>query len=206
MTMEVLISKSSKKIKPKIVYGFDTLCGWCYGFSDELNKAIHILKDEVDFELVNAGLFAGIRGPKMGYMSGHIRRNMDNVTNRTGKEFGVNFLKLLDSANYPYNSMKASVAIEVIKDMLPEKIFDFASKIQGAFFGEGKDIQADEVYLSLLNEYDICKSQFIEKLNSKLYENKTQESFFKAQQYGFSGEGFVTANQFITLIKQEINK
>jgi len=220
MPIDLLTIDKKEALGAKIIYGYDTLCGWCYGFSDELGKVINALRGEVDFELINGGLFAGIRGPKMGYMSGHIKRNMQNVTDRTGKKFGVNFVKLLDSVNYPYNSMKSSIAIEVVKEMDPCVVFDFASKIQEAFFVEGKDIQSDEVFLELIDGYEIDKQLFIKKLHSDVYENKAQESFFEAQQYGFKGypasiisiggetksltEGFVTADKFIELIRKEL--
>ncbi len=219
---DVIIRHQPTTNKPKLIYGYDTLCGWCYGFSEELKKAIHLLKNEVDFELVNVGLFAGIRGPKMGYMSSHIRRNMQSVTDRTGQIFGEGFLKLLDSINYPYNSMKASVAIEIVKDLRPEKVFDFAAKIQEAFFGEGKDIHSDEFYLDLIGDYDISLDQFVERLHSNCYENKAQKSFYDIQNYGFRGypasaikignstkvltEGFVTAEKLAHLIRQELKK
>jgi len=220
--VDVIIPEFKEALKAKVIYGYDTLCGWCYGFSDELSKAIEELKGEVDFELINGGLFAGIRGPKMGYMSAHIRRNMQSVTDRTGKEFGANFKRLLDDTNYPYNSMKASIAVEVIKDMKSERIFDFASEIQSAFFYKGEDIQSDEVYLNIIQDYGIDKNLFLSGLYSEVYEGKAQESFYQAQRYGFKGypasviklggkvktitEGFVTSSQFVDLIRKELSE
>ncbi len=218
---EVYLQEPQTKVKTKVIYGYDPLCGWCYGFSGELAIAINFLKDEVDFELVNGGLFAGVRGPKMGYMSAHIRRNMKYVTGRSNKKFGAGFLKLLDDIHYPYNSMKASIAIEVIKDLKPEKVFQLASDIQHDFFYEGKDIQSDEFYLDLIKNYGISTSLFLQKLNSKEYEIKTEQSFTKVQEYGFSGypasvividnvvkpltQGYVSAEEFISLIQQQVH-
>lgn len=218
----IVITRPSTSQKPKLIYGYDTLCGWCYGFSEELKKAINLLQDDIDFELVNGGLFAGIRGPKMGYMSAYIRRNMKTVTERTGQKFGKGFMDLLDCINYPYNSMKASIAIEVIKELKPNKVFDFAENIQKAFFEEGKDIQSDNLYLSLIDDYNLDINEFLECLNSEYYEKKAQKSFLKIQDYGFGGypasalkvgrqvkvltEGFVTAEELSLLVRQELNK
>lgn len=217
---DLIIPKEVCALKTKVIYGYDALCGWCYGFSEELNKAMEALDKEVDFELINAGLFAGVRGPKMGYMSAYIRRNMQYVTERTGKKFGPNFEKLLNNSDYYYNSMKASVAIEVIKDMAPKKVFDFSSKIQYLFFYEGKDIQSDKLYMNIAKDYDIDLIKFKGELYNDVYEKKAQESFYKAQQYGFKGypasviitgnqiktltEGFVSSNQLVSLIRKEL--
>lgn len=226
MINETLVENSftesiSTLSKPKLIYGYDTLCGWCYGFSKEIEKTIQLLKNDIDFELVNGGLFAGVRGPKMGYMSAHIRRNMQFVTDRTGQKFGKGFTDLLDQIHYPYNSMKSSVAIEIIKELKPSKVFEFAGGIQKLFFEEGRDIHSDDFYLSLIDNYGLDEDQFIKSLHSKYYENKAKDSFFEIQNYGFRGypasglkvgsqfkvltEGFVSADKLTHLIHCELN-
>ena len=42
--------------KATLIYFGDPMCSWCYGFSDELNDALNLLSDQVDFELVMGGL------------------------------------------------------------------------------------------------------------------------------------------------------
>lgn len=216
------VTQLSTLSKPKLIYGYDTLCGWCYGFSKEIEKTIDLLKNDIDFELVNGGLFAGIRGPKMGYMSAHIKRNMQVVTDRTGQKFGKGFLELLDSIHYPYNSTKSSIAIEIIKELKPDKVFEFASGIQRSFFKYGSDIHSDDFYLNLIDTYGLNTDQFIKSLHSDYYEAKANNSFFEIQNYGFKGypasglkignqfkvltEGFVTAEKLTHLIQGELNK
>jgi len=225
MIKDLIVIENSQKrsygiLKPKIVYGYEALCGWCYGFSDELNKAVSILKSEVDFELINCGLFVDNKEAKMELISGHIKNNMQFVTDKTGKEFGKGFLDLLENKEYPYNSMKASIAIEVIKELIPEKVFDFAAKIQKAFFYYGCDVHCDETYLSIINEYNIDESRFIENIHSEVYANKVRSLFYESIQYQFSGypasavkkegqvkkliEGFFTAEQYVKLVRKEL--
>ena len=221
IVLEKKTDKTQNNVKPKIIYGYDALCGWCYGFSEELNKAVRALNKEVDFELVSSGLFAEDIKIKMKFMSGHIKRNMQSVTDRTGMEFGNGFQELLNNDEYPYNSMKASIAIEVIKDLMPEKVFDFAGKIQKAFFYDGDDIQCEKTYLKLIRDYDIDKEQFLRNFYCKSYEEKAQNLFSRTREYDFNGypasalktkgkvkvlvEGFVTADQFVSLIRKELS-
>lgn len=206
--------------KPKLIYGYDTLCGWCYGFSSEIEKTISHLNDIIDFEIYNGGLFAGIKGPKMGYINAHIRRNMNKVTKRTGKPFGLGFENLLDSVHYPYNSTRASVAIEVVKEIAPHQALAFASDIQHSFFEHGADIQEDDFYIQLSKKYGLNSEEFLHHLKSPLYQTKTKLAFDKTNAIGFSGfpavaiqygnnfkiinEGYTTANNLITLIEKEL--
>lgn len=217
-----LINSSSSDYypKPKIIYAYDTLCGWCYGFSSEIEKTISKLAGTVDFELFNGGLFAGVKGPKMGYINAHIRRNMNKVTQRTGKHFGHQFENLLDNIHYPYNSSKASIAIEVVKELAPHKVLAFASDIQTSFFEFGKDIHNDDFYCQLSLKHGFDSRQFVTDLNSKYFENKTNAAFQKTNAIGFKGypaiaiqfdnqfkiinEGFTTADHLIPLIQQEL--
>lgn len=222
--LKPLIHFSSQEYisKPKLIYAYDTLCGWCYGFSSEIEKTIHYLDDFVDFELYNGGLFAGVKGPKMGYINAHIRRNMHKVSQRTGKQFGDQFQNLLDNIYYPYNSTKASTAIEVVKELAPHKVLSFASDIQRSFFELGKDIHSDDFYRQLSLKHGLDSRKFINDLNSESFENITNEAFEKTNAIGFKGypaiamqfdndfkiinEGYATADYLISLIQQELQQ
>lgn len=186
-TLPTIEKKRTATEKIEIFYAYEPLCGWCYGFSDELNKLIRKLKSIVDFKLINGGIFAGDDSLKMGVISEHIKRNMGNVTERSGIEFGNEFLKLLENKNYDYDSKKASIAVAVLRDMFPEKLFEFAANIQKAFFYYGKDIQSDSFYVELLKAYPINLTDFLEKLNSQIESIKIEYEFKTTQKLGFQG-------------------
>lgn len=214
--------KEEPKKNIEVIYAYDALCGWCYGFSYDLNKVVDSLGSKVKFTLINGGLFAGSRSVKMGQINAHIKRNMPSVTHITGVPFGTSFINgVLEESDYSYDSWKSSVAIMVIKEMLPEKTFELASNIQKAFFLEGKDIQSDHVYEHLISNYPINKEEFIKKLNSLEFAKKTEQEFKKASQYGFTGypscllqkedttyvlsHGYLNADQLIQKIESEFH-
>ena len=173
--------------KIEFIYGYDALCGWCYGFCDELDKVHEALSTKVNFTLVNGGLFARNGQLKMADMKEHIKRNMPIVTKKTATSFGESFVSgILETPEYLYDSEKSAVAIAVIKDMLPAKSFDFSAKIQRAFFYHGKDIQSDEFYLALISDYSIASEEFLYKLNSQEFCDRAKTEFNRATAYGFS--------------------
>ncbi len=208
--------KNNQIKKIEIIYGYDPLCGWCYGFSNEIKTVIDDLKHIADFKLVNGGIFAGLRGLKMGYISEHIKKNMENVSDRSGRLFGANFLKLLNNTHYSYDSKKASIAVAIMRDVFSEGTFEFASDIQTAFFKYGKDIQADSTYIELLEDYPIDINYFLDRLNSKIEAEKVELEFLNTQLLGFEGypacaikmngiteilnQGYLDASQIISKI------
>ena len=206
--------ESYKKIE--VFYAYEPLCGWCYGFSSELNKLIRRLAPVVDFKLINGGIFAGNKSLKMESISEHIKNNMGHVTERSGIEFGEKFINLLEDKNYRYDSKKASIAVSIIRDLFPEKTFEFAANIQKAFFYHGKDIQADSFYVELLKPYPINLTHFLERLNSDIEAIKIEYEFQNTERIGFKGypatairvknktsflnQGFTTASQLTSKI------
>ncbi|MBZ9686939.1 hypothetical protein G9F72_011440 [Clostridium estertheticum] len=46
-------------MKNKIYYVMDTMCGWCYGFSDVITKIHEKHKDKYDFEIIPGGMWMG---------------------------------------------------------------------------------------------------------------------------------------------------
>lgn len=200
----------------EVIYGYDALCGWCYGFSSELKKVIDTLGQKVKFTLINGGIFAGNRGLKMGEISSHIRKNMPNVTQRTGVEFGQDFKSgVLNEENYNYDSKKSSIAVMILRETHPQYVFDFSSKIQKAFFYDGLDIQSDDLYINLMKEYDIDSVDFMAKLDSQEYAKKIELEFQEAATIGFTGypacairtrDGIVILNQGYMEAKALVSK
>ncbi|WP_010180186.1 DsbA family protein [Aquimarina agarilytica] len=210
------ILQKNKKKKIEIIYGYEPLCGWCYGFSNEITAVISDLKSIADFKLANGGIFAGFRSLKMGYISQHIKNNMKNVSDRSGRIFGEKFIKLLANDNYSYDSKKASIAVAIMREIYSEGAFEFASDIQTAFFQYGKDIQSDTTYIELLEDYPIDSDYFISRLNSKIEAEKIELEFLNTQILGFEGypacaikvnghteilnQGYLDASQIISKI------
>ena len=186
----VPVSQTSASIERQenieIIYGYDPLCGWCYGFSSDLKTVRQKYQDRIKFTLINGGIFAGRRGVKMGQISGHINRNMPYVTQRTGTPFGTEFKELLLKSEYPYDSEKSSIAVVVFRDLNPTKVFEYASDLQKAFFHDGKDINDEDVLATILQPYNVDRSEFLRRLNSKEYKDKTYNEFQIAEKYNLA--------------------
>ncbi|NSL87310.1 DsbA family protein [Chitinophaga sp. Mgbs1] len=203
----------------EIIYGYDPLCGWCYGFSAHLQQIRAAFRDKVRFTLLNGGIFANTRQTPMEFISAHINRSMPYVTERTGAIFGAHFRQLLLKKEYPYDSEKASVAVTVFRELLPGKVFEFAAAVQTAFFYNGMDIHADSTYLELIRPFDIDPPLFLSKLQSAASRQLTHEEYSAAARYRLAypssliisplgtemlHEGFEPASQVIAKIERKL--
>ena len=69
--------------KPRIIYFFDTLCGWCYGFSPVIKQIADKYGDEFDFEVISGGMMMGERVQPASVMADYILNAYKTVENRT---------------------------------------------------------------------------------------------------------------------------
>lgn len=203
----------------EIIYGYDPLCGWCYGFSSHLQQIRAAFRNRITFTLLNGGIFSNERGMPIEYISAHINRSMPYVTERTGTAFGASFRQLLLKKGYSYDAEKASVAVTVFRELQPDYVFEFAAAVQTAFFYHGMDIHADDTYLELIRPFDIDPPLFLSKLQSAASKRITHEEYRTAATYRLAypssvmisalgtevlHEGFEPAAQVIAKIERKL--
>ena len=59
--------------KTKILYFYDALCGWCFGFSTVIERLKSEFGHEFDFEIVSGGLSLGKKSGPIGEVSPYIK-------------------------------------------------------------------------------------------------------------------------------------
>ncbi len=176
-------------MKPvKILYVYDPLCGWCFGFSGVIKKLAEDYASDFEFDVISGGMIvgerAGVLAPKM---AEYILSTIPRLETHTGVKFGEIYKQQIASGTLYQSSVKPSIALCVFKDHFPDKAVPFASAIQNAQFVEGKNLEDDQTYLSLITPYNIDPGTFLEQLNSEEYHRKAYEEFNYAQQLGVSG-------------------
>jgi putative protein-disulfide isomerase len=63
----------SAQERPEIIYVFDPLCGWCYGFSPVIKQAYDTYKDKADFKVITGGMIIGDQISPIGKMAEPVR-------------------------------------------------------------------------------------------------------------------------------------
>lgn len=179
----------NKKVmeKPKVIYVYDPMCGWCYGFSPVIKDVENELKGNFDFEILSGGMVIGDREGPIGDFADYILSAYKRVESTTGIKFGEPYLELLKKKEYFTSSLKPSIALSYVKEIKPEIAISFAHDMQRLFYFDGKLLHLIESYLPLIEKYTLDKEAFFNALSSDEFKNKAFSDFNTSRQLGVSG-------------------
>lgn len=180
-------TKAQTAVNTRLLYFFDPLCGWCYGFSPVI-RDIAATEDTISVEIVCGGMITGEReGPIGKQFADYILGAIPRVQEMTGVTFGEAYKDRIRDGSYYSSSVKPSIAIVVARELLPDQIVPFAADLQKAFYAEGKDVNGDTFYRDLAKAYGLDPQLFLDKMNDPAYKAKAEAEFARTQQFGVNG-------------------
>lgn len=173
--------------RPKLLYIYDPLCGWCYGFSSVVKKIWENYGDRMDCEVLSGGMAIGPRALPIGKGYGFIGRSLAVVERTTGVKFGEGFKKLVEDGTYMYNSELPCIAMTVFRTYEPKRVVEFAHDLQRAFFYDGCDMNEPDTYRALVQPYGISPDEFTAQLQDDANRTATYEEFDMVSAMGADG-------------------
>jgi putative protein-disulfide isomerase len=175
---------------PTLYYCYDAYCGWCYGFSPVIRRIFEEYGRQLAFEVLSGGMILPEKPRPIGVMAPYIQKAYKTVEERTGIQFGKDWLWHIfnpeESDWYP-SSEKAAIALCVFKDYHHELAVPFAADLQYALHYEGRDLCDDEAYRHLLEKYGIPDTEFYTSLHSEAYKEKAYDEFSLVKQLQVTG-------------------
>lgn len=132
-----------------LIYGFDPLCGWCYGAIPAL-RALREAAPDLPIHLVMSGLVTGDRVGPYAEMEGYIRGASENLRKVTGRAPSDAFFELIRTPGVQGNSAPPSVAIDAVIRARPDAALPFAHAVIEAHFERGADLNDPATYAPLL--------------------------------------------------------
>jgi putative protein-disulfide isomerase len=172
-------------MKPTLYYSYDAYCGWCYGFSPVMKKIAEMYHGKLDIEVLSGGMIIGEQVVPIKKIAGYILSAYKNVEETTGIKFGEDFLWHIqnpDESDWHMNSEKPAIAMCIFKEYHPGRQVEFASDLQYALNYEGRDLDDDEAYRHLLDQYSIIPEAFYTKLSSEAYKEQAYYEFALCKQ------------------------
>jgi putative protein-disulfide isomerase len=171
----------------KLIYIYDALCGWCYGFTPVIETLRQQLGPEVDFEILSGGMLLSSNHRPASAMYNYIREAHKQVEAATGVKFGEAFLERYLRTDDLMDSEKPSIALTIFKQYLPEKALSFAHDMQLALNYDGKSLNEDATYRELIAKYQLPVDEFLEKMEADTNRYDTIQEFNQVEQWGISG-------------------
>lgn len=178
----------------KINYYYDALCGWCYGFSPVISKLKEVYGSQIDINIISGGLFTGRQVGKVNDVAPHIKAGAyKSVELMTQVKFGKTFLEdVFGQGNMILNSVPPTMALCIVTEAYPEKELEFAALLLKAVYFDGINPVDINAYVPYVEKYGIQKQSFLEKMNSKEYEQKAIEEFKTFSKSSYSGMPSIT--------------
>lgn len=174
--------------KFSIIYVYDTLCGWCYGFSPVIKQVFEKYQDQFNFEVISGGMVLGEREGPIGEVAPYIKRAFKTVEDTAGVKFGEHFVNVvLEEGTQYFSSEKPAIALSVFKAYQPNHAILFAHDLQTAIYHDGLDLSKDENYIALVEKHQINGQEFLEKLNSEEFKQAAYYDFALARQLQVTG-------------------
>jgi putative protein-disulfide isomerase len=183
----------------EIIYIFDALCGWCFGFSPVMQE-LYKKHNDVKFTVISGGLVTGNRVGPMSNMASYIEKAIPGLENTTGVKVGEEFKKQLKLGVRIQNSLTPAIAFCILKEMLPDKQTPLAHAIQQAYFVKGEDLENEETYTNIAKAFFLDEVEFRRKMADPRYENMANEEFEQAKRWGITGFPAVILNRGDSLI------
>jgi putative protein-disulfide isomerase len=174
-------------MKGTIFYVYDPLCSWCYGFSPVMKKFKQEYENEYSFEVVSGGMQSGERKQPISDIKDYLKGAYKNVTERTGVVFGENFMEVLEKGERMLDSVPASVALSIIKDLKPEQSFNFAAELHKAIYYDGVDWNKMDSFVPYAERVGVSKEEFLRNASDDKYLQKAKADFKLAADFGVTG-------------------
>lgn len=122
-----------------VLYVTDAYCGWCFGFSPQLQDFEARNRRRVPFKAISGGLFVGPRvGPIGAYP--HIPEANARIARLTGVHFGERYDELVREGRFVMNSEDAAAGLAALRAQDAGRSIRFAHLLQHAFYVEGRSL------------------------------------------------------------------
>jgi putative protein-disulfide isomerase len=174
--------------QPAIIYAYDALCGWCYGFSPVIKKLHEKEGKNLNFYVLSGGMVMGDRVGPISNIGAYIKQAYKEVEKGTGIVFGEGFLKgILEPGTAIFSSLKPGLALTTFKKFKPTEAMAFSKRLQKAVYSDGILVDEWESYKPLATEFGLDPEIFLKEMQSKEVLAATETEFAACSQLGVTG-------------------
>lgn len=172
----------------QILYIFDPLCGWCYGFSQNMLEFSKKYENQCEFVPVTGGMVTGSRIAPYAEIADYIKSAHHRLEITTGATFGEAYKQnFLEDGTALTNSEPPSRALITFRTFIPSKGIAYAHALQNAHFKDGRDYNDDSLYHDLAEVFGLDAKVFMERFHTDEIKQNVQEEFAWVKESGVQG-------------------
>jgi putative protein-disulfide isomerase len=176
------------KVRPELIYVYDALCGWCYGFSPVISRLHKELHSKYDFLVLSGGMVRDENVGPISQIAPYIKKAYKVVEETCGVTFGDDFLKgVLEKGDAVLTSIPPSRALAVLRLELPDRAVEFAARLQKAIYYDGMHPGDMEGLGLLATEFGLDAQYFTERMEHEEISEIIQNEFYTVKEMGVNG-------------------
>lgn len=134
---------------PTFIYGYDPICGWCYGAA----PAVRAVSERFPVRLAMAGLVVADRVGPAADKEPYVRQASPRLRAVTGRAPSEAFFEWMRSEGAIAASAPPAVAVEAVRLAAPEAAVAFAHAITEAHYEQGLDLNDTNAYTAIIEQY-----------------------------------------------------
>jgi len=173
----------------EILYFYDALCGWCYGFSPVILELQEKYGLEIKFRVFSGGMMMGDRRGSINDVAPYIKEGAyKDVEERAGVKFGEKFInEILEPGTAVLSSLEPAIAMSVFKSFETVKDVHYAAALQRAIYYDGVLSTDLKAFIPYAVELGIDEQEFRIRLNDPVYHDRAFDDIRTTQKFGIQG-------------------
>lgn len=172
----------------EILYFYDALCGWCYGFSPVIQNFYQNHQHEWKFSVYSGGMMLGARLGPINEVAPYIKSAYKTVEEHCGVKFGQNFLQnVLLPGTAVLSSLEPGILMSVFKSFETGKEVEFAVQLQKAIYSDGILPTNMLDFVPYATKLGVDEKEFRYRLAQPSYHDIAYAEFRAVQQFGVKG-------------------
>ena len=174
--------------KPKVIYVYDAICGWCFGFGPSMEKLNAEFAGKVDFEVVSGGLRIGDQVGSINATAPFIKTAYKDVEKATGIMFGEKFVNgNLKSGEMILNSLPPAIAMCIFREKLPQKSMAYSKLLHEGIYVQNLEPESTAWYAEYAGKLGFDVADFNQKMKGDKYKILAEQDFSRAKSLGVTG-------------------
>ncbi|QZE15042.1 hypothetical protein K4L44_04230 [Halosquirtibacter laminarini] len=185
----ILLSGVSFGQKPTktLVYVMDPVCVWCYGNIKTINQIQKKVEGKIPMVAYCGGMWLDDEVPNGGVeFYKLLKKHNPGVVIKTKERFSPEYYRSLMDSTYRFSSYEPSKALWIIKNIHPNKFWDFKENVQRGIFEKAMRTDSFDGYLQIIDEMGLDHNAFSEMWNSKDVDAQVRSEFKISASYSSS--------------------
>lgn len=174
--------------RPVVLYVYDPLCGWCYGFSPVMEEMAVEFGDMADFKVISGGMVTGDRVGPLSDIAPYIRKAYKDVEKLSGVLFGDKYLQILfGDAAWVMNSEPPSRIHALFCHEFQDQQTRVSALIQKGIYQEALPPVSDELGIWVGEQLGKSSGWTLQQLNSEENIQRMKDHFDLSSKLGVTG-------------------